>query len=79
MDDLVNQLRNAPLGSIMTATPSLYLVPIPRASLPFYFAPVKEPANSPEPVFLSRDPETVYRSGNFTSLPIIIGSTSVSR
>ena len=63
-------------GTVIASKTPLALE-VPRGSLPFEFGPVKEPASSPEPTFLSKDPETIYRTGDYTPVPLMIGANSV--
>jgi hypothetical protein len=51
---------------------------VPRGFSPMEFVPCVEPANVPEARFLTADPVTLMRSGNFLQMPAIIGYTDVS-
>lgn len=75
--DLVDKMRTKSESTFASSTP--IGLQVPRGALPFEFGPVKEPANSLEPTFLSKDPETIYRTGDFTPIPLMIGANSVRK
>lgn len=74
---LVDQLRMMHADDLTALQQGWNELETPRGHLPFQFCPCIEPPDSPEPRFLSQDPNKIYRSGNFTAIPAIMGSTSV--
>lgn len=77
--ELITQMRLVPWEEIRDAQRKFIQLAVPRAGLPFDFCPNTEPADSPEPMFMSQSPEQVLRSGNFTLVPIMIGTNNVRR
>ena len=75
--DLIDKMRTVSESVFASKTP--IATQVPRGFLPFEFGPVKEPVNSPEPTFLSKDPETIYRTGDYTPVPLMIGANSVRK
>ncbi|CRK86762.1 CLUMA_CG000594, isoform A [Clunio marinus] len=73
--NLVDQLRARPFQQLVDAQSGWLDLEVPRGLTSFEWAPNVEPANSLEPRFLTNDPETLMRSGNFLQLPAIIGYT----
>jgi hypothetical protein len=74
--DLIDKLRLYSFTEIIEQTPSKSTIPM--LGKPFEFVPCVEPFDSPEPTFLTKYPEEIYRSGNFKSIPLLTGSNSVS-
>ena len=70
-------MRAVPWEKIRDAQRKFIQLAVPRAGLPFDFCPNTEPADSPEPMFMSQSPEQVLRSGNFSLVPIMIGTNGV--
>jgi hypothetical protein len=50
---------------------------VPRGFSSFDWVPCVEAVNVPEPRFLTNDPATLMRSGNFLQIPAIIGYMDV--
>jgi hypothetical protein len=75
--DLIDQMRLLPWEKVRDSQRKFIQLPAPRAGLPFDFVPCTEPPDSPEPMFMSQSPEEVLRTGNFSLVPIMIGTNSV--
>jgi hypothetical protein len=77
MQNLVDQLRAVPFQRLIDGQLGWTELEVPRGFSPFDFVPCVEPANSPEYRFLTADPVTLMRSGNFLQMPAIIGYNDV--
>jgi carboxylesterase type B len=77
--NLVDQLRAVPFQRLINAQVGWTELVVPRGFSPFDFVPCVEPVNSPEYRFLTHDPVTLMRSGNFLQMPAIIGYNDVSK
>lgn len=75
--NLVDQLRAMPFQRLIDAQRGWTDLEVPRGFSPFDWVPCVEAANAPEPRFLTNDPVTLMRSGNFLQIPAIIGYTDV--
>lgn len=77
--NLVDQLRNVPIQRLVDAQRGWTELTVPRGFSAMDWVPCVEAANVPEVRFLTADPATLMRSGNFLQIPAIIGYTSVRR
>lgn len=75
---MIDQLRTRSAQHIIDAQGGWLDLPVPRGFTAFEFVPCVEPAGVPEQRFLTADPATLMRSGNFLQLPAIIGFVDVS-
>lgn len=75
--NLVDQLRARPFQQVVDAQGGWLDLPVPRGFSSFEFVPCVEPVGAPEQRFLTADPATLMRTGNFLQIPAIIGYTSV--
>jgi bile salt-stimulated lipase len=75
--DLVNQLRNLPMETIMLQQRGLMDMQVPRGFASFAWVPSVEPADSPEYRFLVDTPINMMNRGQILHMPFIIGYTSV--
>lgn len=75
--NLVDQLRNAHFWDLTSSQDGWLDLATPRGFGPFDWVPCVEPAGVPEQRFLTADPQTLMRSGNFLQMPAIIGYMSV--
>lgn len=76
--NLVDQLRARPFQDIMDVQGGWLALPVPRGFTSMEFVPCVEPVGVPEARFLTADPTTLMRSGNFLQIPAIIGYVDVS-
>lgn len=76
---LVDQIRARPFQQLVDAQSGWLSLEVPRGFGPFDWVPCVEAPGSPETRFLTDDPETLMRRGQFLQLPAIIGFTDVSR
>lgn len=77
--NLVDQLRNVPIQRLVDAQRGWTELTVPRGFSSMDWVPCVEAANVPEARFLTADPATLMRSGNFLQIPAIIGYTDVRR
>lgn len=75
--NLVDQLRNRHFWDFVQAQRGWAALAVPRGFSAMDWVPSVEPPNSPEARFLTADPVTLMRSGNFLQIPSIIGYTDV--
>lgn len=76
--NLIDQLRNVHFWDLTSSQDGWLDLETPRGFGPFDWVPCVEPANVPEQRFLTADPQTLMRSGNFLQMPAIIGYMSVN-
>lgn len=77
--NLVDQLRNRHFWDFVQAGRGWLELEVPRGFSSMDFVPCVEPPTSPETRFLTADPATLMRSGNFLQIPAIIGYTDVRK
>lgn len=77
--NLVDQLRGRHFWDFVQAQAGWTDLPVPRGFSSMDWVPCVEPANSPEAIFLTADPVTLMRRGNFLQIPAIIGYNDVSK
>lgn len=75
--DLVTQLRNLPMETIMMQQQGLMDMPVPRGFQNFAWVPCVEPLNSTEYRFLVDTPVNLMNRGQILKMPFIIGYTDV--
>lgn len=75
--NLVDQLRAMPFQRLIDVQRGWTDLEVPRGFSPFDWVPCVEAANAPEQRFLTNDPVTLMRAGNFLQIPAIIGYTDV--
>jgi hypothetical protein len=78
MQNLVDQLRNVPFKTITDIQRGWAALDVPRGFYSFDWAPCVEVAGAPETRFLTDDPATLMRRGQFLQIPSIMGYTNVS-
>ncbi|XP_058453744.1 juvenile hormone esterase-like [Malaya genurostris] len=76
-EELTRRLRSTPIANFIDLQRMPSDIPIPRGFKPFEFVPSAEPADSPEPTFLTQRPIEILRAGTFNHVPIIIGYNSI--
>lgn len=79
MQNLIDQLRATPFQRIVDVQNGWLDLEVPRGFSAFDWVPCVEVAGSPEARFLTDDPVTLMRRGQFLQLPAIIGYTDVSK
>lgn len=79
MQNLIDQLRATPMQRIVDQQRGWAALDVPRGFYSFDWAPCVEVAGSPETRFLTDDPVTLMRRGDFLQMPSIIGYTSVRK
>lgn len=77
MQNLVDQLRNVPFQRLVDVQRGWTELTVPRGFSAMDWVPCIESWDSPEARFLTADPATLMRSGNFLQIPAIIGYTDV--
>lgn len=77
MQNLVDQLRNVHFQRLVDSQAGWTSLPVPRGFTSMDWVPCVEAAGAPEARFLTADPTTLMRSGNFLQIPAIIGYTDV--
>lgn len=75
--DLVTQLRNLPMETIMMQQQGLMDMTVPRGFQTFAWVPSVEPVNSPETRFLIDTPVNLMNRGQILTMPMIVGYTDV--
>lgn len=78
MQNLIDQLRNVNFQVITEIQRGWTALDVPRGFSSFDWAPCVEVAGSPETRFLTDDPVTLMRRGQFLQIPAIIGYVDVS-
>lgn len=75
--DLLVQLRNLPMETIMMQQNGLMDMAVPRGFQSFAWVPSVEPINSPEYRFLVDTPVNLMNRGQILTMPFIIGYTDI--
>ena len=76
--NMVDQLRNVPMQAAIDAQGGWLDLEVPRGFTSMEFVPCVEPVGAPEYRFLTADPVTLMRSGNFLQMPAMMGFVDVS-
>lgn len=76
--NMIDQLRNVGFQRIVDLQRGWTQLDVPRGFSAMDFVPCVEAPNVPETRFLTADPATLMRSGNFLQIPAIIGYNDVS-